>query len=74
MALPGEVTVTSRMPDSVVHYRARTVVTAEVATTSDRSEVPRGMLIAPSHGQRFGSSSLRTWGPRVADEDMDLVL
>ncbi|GMN19417.1 hypothetical protein TIFTF001_039813 [Ficus carica] len=71
-AQPGEVAVASRMPDLVVHYRARTVVMAEVATTSDRSEAPRGMLVTPSHGQRSGSSSPGTWGPRVADEDMDL--
>ncbi|GMN48208.1 hypothetical protein TIFTF001_017388 [Ficus carica] len=71
-AQPGEVTVASRMPYLIVHYRARTVVTAEVATTSDGSEVPRGVSVAPSHGQWFDSSSLGTWGPRVADKDMDL--
>ncbi|GMN54099.1 hypothetical protein TIFTF001_023224 [Ficus carica] len=56
------------------HYRARTVVTVEVRTTSDRSEVPQGVPVASSHGQWFGSSSPSTWGPRVADVDMDLVL
>ncbi|GMN60395.1 hypothetical protein TIFTF001_029474 [Ficus carica] len=73
-AQPRKVTVASRMPDPVVHYRARTVVTAEVATTSDWFEVSRGVPVAPSHDQRSGSSSPGTWGPRVADEDMDLVL
>ncbi|GMN65308.1 hypothetical protein TIFTF001_034378 [Ficus carica] len=71
---PGEVTIASRMPNPVVHYRARIVVTAEVATTSDQSEVSRGVPVAPSHGQRSGSSSPKTWGSRIADEDMDLVL
>ncbi|GMN52477.1 hypothetical protein TIFTF001_021615 [Ficus carica] len=73
-AQPGEVIIASRIPDPVVHYRAQAVVAAGVATTSDPSEVPRGVPVAPIHGQRSGSSSPGTWGPRVADEDMDLVL
>ncbi|GMN30149.1 hypothetical protein TIFTF001_044432 [Ficus carica] len=72
-AQPGEVTVASRMPNPVMHYHARTVVMVEVATTSGRSKVPWGVPVAPSHGHQSGSSSPRTWGPRVADEDMDLV-
>ncbi|GMN49677.1 hypothetical protein TIFTF001_018835 [Ficus carica] len=74
VAQPGEATITSRIPEPVLHYRAQTVVTAEVATTSDPSEVPQGVPVAPSHGQRSVSSSPGTWGPRVADENMDLVL
>ncbi|GMN60811.1 hypothetical protein TIFTF001_029903 [Ficus carica] len=70
---PGEVTI-ARMPDPAVHYRSRTVVTAKEATTSDQSDVPRGVSVALSHGQRFDNSSLGAWGPRIADEDMDLVL
>ncbi|GMN48311.1 hypothetical protein TIFTF001_017477 [Ficus carica] len=56
--LPGEVIVTSRMPDPVVHYRARTVVTAEVVTTSGQFEVLRGVPVASTHGLQSDSSSL----------------
>ncbi|GMN50966.1 hypothetical protein TIFTF001_020133 [Ficus carica] len=73
-ARPGEVTVASRMLDPVVHYRARTVVTAEVATTSDRSVVPREVPVAITHGLQSGSSSLGTWGQRITDKDMNLLL
>ncbi|GMN66844.1 hypothetical protein TIFTF001_035905 [Ficus carica] len=72
--LPGEVTVASRLPDPVAHYRAWTVVTADVVTTSDRSEVPRGVPVASTHGLHSDSSSQGAWGPRIADKDMDLLL
>ncbi|GMN69274.1 hypothetical protein TIFTF001_038323 [Ficus carica] len=70
-AQPGEVTV-ARMSEPVVHYCSRTVTTAGVATTFDRSEVPRGVPVATVHDLQSGNSSPGTSGPRVADDDMDL--
>ncbi|GMN61497.1 hypothetical protein TIFTF001_030584 [Ficus carica] len=71
---PGEVIVASRMPDPVVHYQAWIVVTTDVPTTSDWSKVPRGVPVATTLSLQSGSSSLEAWGPRIADEDMDLLL
>ena len=72
--VPGEVTVASRMPDSVVCYHAQTVVATDIATTSGRSEIPQGLPVAPTHVPPSGNSSSESWGPRIADEDMDLLL
>ena len=47
---PEEVMVAAHMSYLVVHYRARTVVTVEVATTSIRSEVLWGVSVASTSG------------------------
>lgn len=62
------------MPNPVSHYRARTVVVADVATTSNRSKVSRGVPVATTHGLYSGSSSPGAWGLRIANEDMDMLL
>ncbi|GMN58043.1 hypothetical protein TIFTF001_027132 [Ficus carica] len=62
------------MPDPILHYHSWTVVTAKVATSSDRSEVPRGVSVASTHSLQSGNSSLGAWGPRIADEDLDEVI
>ena len=45
---PREVTI-ARMPEPAIHYRSRTGAMAEVATSSDRSGVPRGVPVARVH-------------------------
>ncbi|GMN74639.1 hypothetical protein TIFTF001_053189, partial [Ficus carica] len=44
------------------------------ATTDDRSGVPQRVPKALVHGSSSGDPSPGTWGPRVADEDVDLVI
>ncbi|GMN52748.1 hypothetical protein TIFTF001_021888 [Ficus carica] len=69
---PGEVTVAAYMPDPVVHYLARRVnITAKVTTTSERSEVPRGVSVSSTRGLQFDSSSLGAWGSKIADENLE---
>ncbi|GMN47285.1 hypothetical protein TIFTF001_016469 [Ficus carica] len=61
------------MPEPAVHYRSRTsrpvVVTADVG-----SGAPRGVPEATVRGSSSGDPSPGAWGPRVADEDLDLVI
>lgn len=72
---PGEVTVAAYMPDPVVHYLARRVnITAKVTTTSERSEVPRGVSVSSTRGLQSDSSSPGAWGLRITDEVMDEVI
>ncbi|GMN51146.1 hypothetical protein TIFTF001_020302 [Ficus carica] len=61
------------MPEPAVHYRSRTSH-PEAATTNDRSGVLRGAPAVAVRGPPSGYSPLGTWGPRVTDEDMDLVI
>ncbi|GMN21214.1 hypothetical protein TIFTF001_047250 [Ficus carica] len=60
----GEVTI-ARMPETS---------DTDTATTPDWSGDPRGAPEAMVHDQQFGDLSPGTWGPRVADEDLDLVI
>ncbi|GMN58991.1 hypothetical protein TIFTF001_028076 [Ficus carica] len=63
----------ARMPEPAVHYRSRT--SRPVVTTADvQSGVPRGVPEATVRGSSSGDLSPRAWGPRVADEDLDLVI
>ncbi|GMN53243.1 hypothetical protein TIFTF001_022391 [Ficus carica] len=72
---PEEVTVAAPIPDSVVHYRAWTVVRAYIASTSIvGSKVPQGVPTASIFGLQSGSSSPGTWGPRIADKDVEKVI
>ncbi|GMN61201.1 hypothetical protein TIFTF001_030284 [Ficus carica] len=71
-ASPSRVTI-ARMPEPAVHYRSRTGRPV-VETTDDQSRVPRGVPEATVHGSSSGDASPGTWGPRVADEDLDLVI
>lgn len=41
---------------------------------SGRSEVPLGVPAASPHSLPSGGSSSGTWGPRIADKDMDWVI
>ncbi|GMN61761.1 hypothetical protein TIFTF001_030846 [Ficus carica] len=61
------------MTEPAVHYRSRTSH-LDVATTNDRSGVPRGAPTATVRGPTSGDPSPGTWGPRVTDENMDLVI
>ncbi|GMN67781.1 hypothetical protein TIFTF001_036833 [Ficus carica] len=63
----------AEMPPPAVHYSSRTARPAD-ATTDDRSGVPQGVPKALVHGSSSGDPSPGTWGPRVADEDVDLVI
>ncbi|GMN18671.1 hypothetical protein TIFTF001_050824 [Ficus carica] len=63
----------ARMPPPAVHYSSRTARPAD-ATTDDRSGVPQGVPKASVHGSSSGDLSPGTWGPRVADEDVDRVI
>ena len=63
----GAVTI-ARMPPLAVHYSSRTRVPVEDKTSSEGSRVP------PAHDLQSGGTSPEDWGPRVADEDMDVVL
>ncbi|GMN58630.1 hypothetical protein TIFTF001_027727 [Ficus carica] len=67
---PREVTVAARMPDPMVHYRAR-IVTVEVTTTSGQPKVPWGVPVISTYGLQYSSSSPRAWGQRITDEDLD---
>ncbi|GMN48598.1 hypothetical protein TIFTF001_017767 [Ficus carica] len=48
--------------------------TTDVTTTSGRSEIPQGLPVAPAPGPPSGNSSPESWGPRIADEDLDMLL
>ncbi|GMN33109.1 hypothetical protein TIFTF001_003971 [Ficus carica] len=69
---PEPVTV-ARMPEPIVHYRSwSTAAPAEVAP--DQSET-RGVALGVSASQLPPSdTSPGSWGPRIADEDFDLVI
>ena len=70
-----EVTVAAPMPHTIVHYHVRMVVAANVASAYiARFEVPRGVLITSTSSLQASDSSLRTWGPRIADEDVEEVI
>ncbi|GMN20151.1 hypothetical protein TIFTF001_050010 [Ficus carica] len=61
------------MPEPAVHYRSQTS-DIDTATMPDRFEVPRGAPTAMFHDPQSGDPSPGAWGPRVADEDMNLVI
>ncbi|GMN66519.1 hypothetical protein TIFTF001_035583 [Ficus carica] len=69
---PPRVTI-ARMPEPAVHYRSRTSRPV-VVTTDVRSGVPRGLPNATVRGSSSDDPSSGAWGPRVADEDLDLVI
>ncbi|GMN68286.1 hypothetical protein TIFTF001_037348 [Ficus carica] len=63
----------ARMSEPAVHYRSRTSRPV-VATADVRSGVPRGVPEATLRGSSSSDLSPGAWGPRVADEDLDLVI
>ncbi|GMN64596.1 hypothetical protein TIFTF001_033669 [Ficus carica] len=67
---PPRVTI-ARMSEPAVHYRSRTSRPV-VATVDVRSGVPRGVPEVTVRGSSSGDSTSGAWGPRVADEDLDL--
>ncbi|GMN61391.1 hypothetical protein TIFTF001_030474 [Ficus carica] len=69
---PPRVTIT-RMPEPAVHYQSRTSRPV-VASADVRSEVPRGVPKVTVRGSSSSDPTSGAWGPRVADEDLDLVI
>ena len=63
----------AQMPPPAVHYSSRTAQPTDAAT-DDRSGVPQGEPKASVRGSSSGDLSPGTWGPRVADEDVDRVI
>nr|GMN65922.1 hypothetical protein TIFTF001_034987 [Ficus carica] len=68
---PPGVTIAS-MPEPAARYQSRT--SGPVASADIRSGVPRGVPEVTGHGSSSGDPTSRAWGPRVADEDLDLVI
>ncbi|GMN60007.1 hypothetical protein TIFTF001_029094 [Ficus carica] len=68
-ALP-RVTI-ARMPEPAVQYQSRTSRPV-VASADVRSGVPRGVPEVTVHGSSSGDPTSGAWGPRVADEDLDM--
>ncbi|GMN68643.1 hypothetical protein TIFTF001_037700 [Ficus carica] len=69
---PPRVTI-ARMPEPAVHYRSRTSRHV-VATVNVRSGVPREVPEVTVCGSSSGDPTSGAWGPRVADENLDLVI
>ncbi|GMN47960.1 hypothetical protein TIFTF001_017134 [Ficus carica] len=69
---PPRVTI-ARMPEPAVHYRFWTSRPV-VATADVRFGVLWGVPEATVRGSSSGDPSPGAWGPRVADEDLDLVI
>ncbi|GMN48525.1 hypothetical protein TIFTF001_017705 [Ficus carica] len=61
------------MPEPAVQYQSRTSRPV-VASADVQSGVPRGVPEVIVHGSSSGDPTSGTWGPRVADEDLDLVI
>ncbi|GMN22282.1 hypothetical protein TIFTF001_043488 [Ficus carica] len=68
---PPGVTIAS-MPEPAARYQSRT--SRPVASADIRSGVPRGVPEVTGHGSSSGDPNSGAWGPRVADEDLDLVI
>ncbi|GMN22690.1 hypothetical protein TIFTF001_043565 [Ficus carica] len=68
---PPGVTIAS-MPEPAARYQSRT--SGPVASADIRSGVPRGVPEVTGHGSSAGDPTSGAWGPRVADEDLDLVI
>ncbi|GMN20405.1 hypothetical protein TIFTF001_043081 [Ficus carica] len=68
---PPEVTI-ARVPEPAAQYQSRT--SRPVASADIRSGVPRGVPEVTVHGSSSGDPTSGAWGPRVADEDLDLVI
>ncbi|GMN65575.1 hypothetical protein TIFTF001_034644 [Ficus carica] len=68
---PPEVTIAS-MPEPAARYQSWT--SRPVASADIRSGVPRGVPEVTGHGSSSGDPISGAWGPRVADEDLDLVI
>ncbi|GMN24479.1 hypothetical protein TIFTF001_043784 [Ficus carica] len=68
---PPGVTIAS-MPEPAARYHSRT--SGPVASAGIRSGVPRGVPEVTGHGSSSGDPTFGAWGPRVADEDLDLVI
>ena len=68
----GDVTIAC-MAEPAIHYRSRTSG-SNAPPTPGRSRVPRGGLATMVHDPQSGDPSPGTWGPGVADEDLNLVI
>ncbi|GMN18886.1 hypothetical protein TIFTF001_045094 [Ficus carica] len=69
---PVPVTV-ARMPEPTVHYQSRSTA-APTEAASDQPKT-RGVASGVSVSQLpHGDTSSGSWGPRIADEDLDLVI
>ncbi|GMN22435.1 hypothetical protein TIFTF001_047435 [Ficus carica] len=68
---PPGVTIAS-MPEPAAQYESRT--SRPVASADIRSGVPRGVPEVTGHGSSSGDPTSGAWGPRVTDEDLDLVI
>ncbi|GMN54050.1 hypothetical protein TIFTF001_023174 [Ficus carica] len=60
------------MPEPAARYQSRT--SRLVASADIQSGVPRGVPEVTGHGSSSGDPTSGAWGPRVADEDLDLVI
>ncbi|GMN20858.1 hypothetical protein TIFTF001_044685 [Ficus carica] len=69
---PPRVTI-ARMPEPAVHNQSRTSRPV-VASADVRSGVPRGVPKVTVCGSSSGDPTSGAWGPRVTDEDLDLVI
>ncbi|GMN20967.1 hypothetical protein TIFTF001_040008 [Ficus carica] len=68
---PPGVTI-AHMPEPAARYQSRT--SRLVASVDIRSGVLRGVPEVIGHGSSSGDPTSGAWGPRVADEDLDLVI
>ncbi|GMN21541.1 hypothetical protein TIFTF001_043338 [Ficus carica] len=60
------------MPEPAAQYQSGT--SRPVASADIRSGVPRGVPEVTVHGSSSGDPTSGAWGPRVANEDLDLVI
>ena len=63
----------ARMPVLAVHYRSR-IVAAPVEAAPDQPGTQGVVPGVPVHELPSGDTSPGSWGPRIADEDLDLVI
>ena len=68
-------TIAALMHDPALHYHSKTVVVVDgVGASVGLSEIHLGMPTASTSGLQSNDSSPRTWGPRIADEDIEEVI
>ncbi|GMN65245.1 hypothetical protein TIFTF001_034318 [Ficus carica] len=69
---PEPITV-ARMPEPTVYYRSRST-TAPAEATPDQPETRGVESGVPLSQLPHGDTSPGSWGPRIADEDLDLMI
>ncbi|GMN66605.1 hypothetical protein TIFTF001_035669 [Ficus carica] len=68
-----EPVIVARMPEPTVHYRSRSTA-APTEATPDQPETRGVESGVPMSQLLHGDTSPGSWGPRIADEDIDLVI